>query len=243
MASREDRVYNRLDEFGQNQLIQNSFGVAESFNNGNPADTFFNTGTGGGSGGGGGTGAGTTGGGATGGGSVLAFDPYTNPNIQPRVVAFTINTFTNLSKAGVSAKAFLDGVEIENQTISKGRVTFTLNEQRLLNPSTLTLVSGDLRPQKYFIIQCRKDVENEVSIIEVDNIVDASIPVPGTETPLPGGTGGTGFQDTTGGGSSGVTPRGGGGGGAGERFERDFGSGFGREVVVSGDLTDRQNIQ
>ena len=37
--------------------------------------------------------------------------------------------------------------------------------------------------------------------------------------------------------------RGGGGGGAGERFERDFGSGFGREVVVGGDLTDRQNIQ
>jgi hypothetical protein len=115
-------------------------------------------------GGDGGSGAGA----GRGAGSVLAFDPYTSPYIEQRRVFFTINTYTNLSRTDIIAKAYLNGVEIEEQSNSKGRIVFSLNEQRLLNPSTLTLVSGDLKPLKYFIIQARKDIENEVSIIEYE---------------------------------------------------------------------------
>jgi len=218
MATRDDRVY-RLDEVGQNQLIQNSFDTtsfAES------------------SGGGGGGGNPSTG------GSVLAFDPYTSPYIKPRRIFFTINTYTNLSRTDIVAKAYLNGVEIEDQTNSKGRVTFSLDEQRLLNPSTLTLVSGDLKPQKYFLIQSRKDIENEVSIIEYDNIEDA---IPVERTPVLGAGSGGGFVDTRGGqydGSGGGGGGGfGGGGGMREVNPNDFrGAGFGL-----GDVTQRENLQ
>lgn len=130
----------------------------------------------------GGSGGASSGGGA---GSVLAFDPYTSPYIDQRRVFFTINTYTNLSRTDIIAKAYLDGVEIEEQSNSKGRIVFSLNEQRLLNPSVLTLVSGDLKPQKYFIIQARKDVENQVSVIEIDNTPD---PTP-VEIGIPTGEG------------------------------------------------------
>jgi hypothetical protein len=208
MATREDRVYNRLDEVGQNALLESAGDNSDFGNLSSMRDT------GGGSGGSGGAGSSVGfGGGTFRGADVLAFDPYTSPYIQPRVLVFTINTYTSLSRRDVLAKAFLDGVEIEDQTNTKGRVTFTINEQRLLNPSTLTIVSGDLRAQKYFIIQSRKDVENEVSIIEVDNIVDASIPVPGTETPLPGGSGGDGPSTI-------IVGGGGGAGNDGQDFDR-----------------------
>ena len=155
-------------------------------------------------------GGGGSGGGSGGGGTSLAFDPYTSPYVTPRRIFFTINTYTNLSRTDVLAKAYLNGVEIEDQSNSKGRITFSLPEQRFLDPSTLTLVSGDLKPQKYFIIQARKNVENEVSIIEYDNTTNVNPDV--IETPAFSG-GGT--QDTRGGqfdGSGGVTSGGGGGG-------------------------------
>jgi hypothetical protein len=155
--------------------------------------------------GGGGSGAGSGGSGTS-----LAFDPYTSPYVTPRRIFFTINTYTNLSRTDVLAKAYLNGVEIEDQSNSKGRITFSLPEQRFLDPSTLTLVSGDLKPQKYFIIQARKNVENEVSVIEYDNTTNVNPDV--IETPdFSGG----GTQDTRGGqfdGSGGVTSGGGGGG-------------------------------
>jgi hypothetical protein len=69
------------------------------------------------------------GGGGGGGGSYVppySIDPYTSPYIRPRVVVFTINTYTSLSRKGVLAKAFLDGLEVEDQTISKGKITFTI---------------------------------------------------------------------------------------------------------------------
>jgi hypothetical protein len=220
MATRDDRVY-RLDEVGQNQLIQNSFDT----------NSFAEPGGGGGGGGNPSTG-----------GSVLAFDPYTSPYIKPRRIFFTINTYTNLSRTDIVAKAYLNGVEIEDQTNSKGRVTFSLDEQRLLNPSTLTLVSGDLKPQKYFLIQSRKDIENEVSIIEYDNIEDAN---PVEATPVLGAGSGGGFVDTRGGqydgsgGGGGVSGFGGGGGGMREVNPNDFrGAGFGL-----GDVTQRENLQ
>jgi len=219
MATRDDRVY-RLDEVGQNQLIQNSFDT-----------TSFAESSGGGGGGN-----------PSSGGSVLAFDPYTSPYIKPRRIFFTINTYTNLSRTDIVAKAYLNGVEIEDQTNSKGRVTFSLDEQRLLNPSTLTLVSGDLKPQKYFLIQSRKDIENEVSIIEYDNIEDAN---PVEVTPVLGAGSGGGFIDTRGGqydgsgGGGGVSGFGGGGGGMREVNPNDFrGAGFGL-----GDVTQRENLQ
>lgn len=229
MATRDDRVY-RVEEIGNNQLL-----------------TSFDTNSFSQPGGGGGAAAsvGTTGGGA----GVLAFDPYTSPYIKSRRVFFTINTYTNLSKKGVLAKAFLNGVEVEDQSISKGRITFSLDEQRLLNPSTLTLVSGDLKPQKYFIIQARKDVENEVSIIEYDIIGDTT-PSPLLGTPSPTGEGlAGGTQDLTGGqydGSGGNTIGGGasgfgGGGGMQEVNPNDFrGPGFG---VAGTSRNDREEAQ
>jgi hypothetical protein len=107
------------------------------------------------------------------------------------------------------------------------------------------LVSGDLKPQKYFLIQSRKDIENEVSIIEIDNIADAT-PVEGT--PVPGGEGfGGGIVDTRGGqfdGSGGGSGGGGGGsygGGMREVNPNDFrGAGFGLD---GGDVTQRENLQ
>jgi len=177
--------------------------------------------------------------GSTGGGGGNSYappysiDPYTSPYIAPRVVVFTINTYASLSRNGVLAKAFLDGVEVEDQTISKGRITFTINEQRLLNPSRLTVVSGDLKPQKYFLIQSRKDGENQVSVIEYDNTevspVAATPAIPVViETPVySGGGGASGF--------------GGGGGGMREVNPNDFrGAGFGLD---GGDVTQRQNLQ
>ena len=185
------------------------------------------------------------GGGRAPGGDILAFDPYTSPYVTPRRIFFTINTYTNLSRTDVLAKAYLNGIEIEDQSNSKGRITFSLPEQRFLDPSTLTLVSGDLKPQKYFLIQSRKDIENEVSIIEIDNIADAT-PVEGT--PVPGGEGfGGGIVDTRGGqfdGSGGGSGGGGGGsygGGMREVNPNDFrGAGFGLD---GGDVTQRENLQ
>ena len=212
MATRDDRVY-RVEQIGDNQLL-----------------TTFDTNSfsqpGGGGGGGAAASIGTTGGGT----NVLAFDPYTSPYITPRRVFFTINTYTNLSKKGVLAKAFLNGVEVEDQSISSGKITFSLEEQRLLNPSTLTLVSGDLKPQKYFVIQARKDVENEVSVIEYDD--STNIPSAVEVTPTPTGVGfarsdDNGAISTTviGGGASGFA---GGGGGMREVNPNDFrGAGFG----------------
>jgi hypothetical protein len=173
-----------------------------------------------------------------------AIDPYTSPYIRPRVVVFTINTYASLSRKGVLAKAFLDGLEVEDQTISKGRITFTINEQRLLNPSTLTIVSGDLKAEKYFLIQCRKDAENEVSIIEYSNTEESpvaatpAIPVV-IETPAFGG----GAVDVRGGQFDGSGGSGGGsyggGGGMREVNPNDFrGAGFGLA-----DVTQRENLQ
>lgn len=150
----------------------------------------------------GGAGFAATPGGGGGGGYTppYAIDPYTSPYIQSRVVVFTINTYASLSRNGVLAKAFLDGVEVEDQTISKGRITFTINEQRLLNPSRLTIVSGDLKAQKYFLIQSRKDAQNEVSVIEYSTIEEPpvstapAIPVI-IETPIYSGGGGGGTRE------------------------------------------------
>ena len=192
------------------------------------------------------------GGGGGGGGSYVppySIDPYTSPYIRPRVVVFTINTYASLSRNGLLAKAFLNGVEVEDQTISKGRITFTINEQRLLNPSTLTVVSGDLKAQKYFLIQCRKDAENEVSIIEystIEEIPALTTPfIPAViETPDLGGGGAVDIRggqfDGSGGGSGGGTAGGfGGGGGMREVNPNDYrGAGFGLS-----DVTQRENLQ
>ena len=172
-----------------------------------------------------------------------SIDPYTSPYIQPRVVVFTINTYASLSRKGVLAKAFLDGVEVEDQTSTKGKITFTINEQRLLNPSTLTIVSGDLKAQKYFLIQSRKDVENEVSVIEYDNTevspVEASPAIPVViETPaIPVAIETPVFS--AGGGGAGGFAGGGAGGGMREVNPNDFrGAGFGLA-----DVTQRENLQ
>jgi len=137
------------------------------------------------------------------GGSALAFNPYTSPYIKPRQVFFTINTFTNLSREGVLAKAYLNDVEVENQYSTKGKITFSIEEQRLLNACTLKVVSGDLKAQRYFLVQARADNEGEVSIIEYDI---ATTEIGTTQVaPTPDVSG---YPDTTMGGG-----RGGGGGG------------------------------
>ena len=187
-------------------------------------------------------GGGGGGGGRAPGGDILAFDPYTSPYITSRKVFFTINTYTNLSRTDVLAKAYLNGIEIEDQSNSKGRVTFSLDEQRLLNPSTLTLVSGDLKPQKYFLIQSRKDVENEVSIIEYDDSTNIPSVIEGS--PIPNGRGFAGSEDTTGGqfdGSGGGRSATNVGGGVGEININDFrGAGFGLAGISRNDREEAQ---
>jgi hypothetical protein len=180
----------------------------------------------------------TSAGGGGGGGSAYvppySIDPYTSPYIQPRVIVFTINTYASLSRNGVLAKAFLDGVEVEDQTISKGKITFTMNEQRLLNPSRLTIVSGDLKAEKYFLIQSRKDSLNEVSVIEFNNMEEYKETLPPDtnliiDTPPFMGGGGSG------GGGGGF------GGGMREVNPNDYrGAGFGLD---GGDVTQRENLQ
>jgi hypothetical protein len=162
-----------------------------------------------------------------------SIDPYTSPYIQPRVLVFTINTYTSLSRKGVLAKAFLDGLEVEDQTISKGKITFTMNEQRLLNPSRLTIVSGDLKAEKYFLIQSRKDSLNEVSVIEFNNMEEYKETLPPDtnliiDTPPFIGGGGSGGGGGFGGGMREVNPN-------------DFrGAGFGLD---GGDATQRENLR
>ena len=115
-----------------------------------------------------------------------------------RQVFFTINTYTDKSNQPVSAKAYLNGLEIEGQSISKGRVTFTLTEQQILNQSTITLISGDLKPINRFQVQARKNAFNDVNIVVFnDNEEDTiSTPVVTPPDPIPtpstGGGGGGG---------------------------------------------------
>ena len=191
-------------------------------------------------------GGGGGGGGIAPGGDILAFDPYTSPYVTPRRIFFTINTYTNLSRTDVLAKAYLNSIEIEDQSNSKGRITFSLPEQRFLDPSVLTLVSGDLKPQKYFIIQSRKDIENEVSIIEYDTSTD----IPTIEdAPVLTGRGFGGDETNIRGGEFGGISGGSGGGGGGGSYgggmrevnPNDFrGAGFGLD---GGDATQRENLQ
>lgn len=139
---------------------------------------------------------GTFGGAASAGSSYVG--SYSN---SPRLVFFTINTYTDKSNKPVLAKAYLNGIEIADQTNSNGRVAFTINEQLILNPSTLTLVSGELKPINRFQIQARKTSTNDVDIIifndnEEDTIVVPVTTPPTTETPVipppSGGGGGAG---------------------------------------------------
>lgn len=138
---------------------------------------------------------GTFGGAASAGSSYVG--SYSNTQRQ---VFFTINTYTDKSNQPVSAKAYLNGVEIEGQSTSNGRVTFTLTEQQLLNESTITLVSGELKPINRFQVQARKNAFNDVNIVvfndnEEGNIATPVIPptepIP-TQTPSNGGAGGGG---------------------------------------------------
>jgi hypothetical protein len=136
---------------------------------------------------------GTFGGAASAGSSYVG--SYSNTQRQ---VFFTINTYTDKSNQPVEAKAYLNGVEIEGQSTSKGRVIFTLSEQQILNQSTITLISGDLRPINRFQVQARKNAFNDVNIVvfndnEEDTITPPVIPTAEpTPTPPTGGGGGGG---------------------------------------------------
>jgi hypothetical protein len=137
---------------------------------------------------------GTFGGAASAGSSYVG--SYSNTQRQ---VFFTINTYTDKSNQPVEAKAYLNGVEIEGQSTSKGRVIFTLSEQQILNQSTITLISGDLKPINRFQVQARKNAFNDVNIVvfndnEEDTITPPIIP-PAEPSPTPttgGGGGGDG---------------------------------------------------
>jgi hypothetical protein len=136
---------------------------------------------------------GTFGGAASAGSSYVG--SYSNTQRQ---VFFTINTYTDKSNQPVEAKAYLNGVEIEGQSTSKGRVIFTLSEQQILNQSTITLISGDLKPINRFQVQARKNAFNDVNIVvfndnEEDTITPPVIPTAEpTPTPPTGGGGGGG---------------------------------------------------
>jgi hypothetical protein len=136
---------------------------------------------------------GTFGGAASAGSSYVG--SYSNTQRQ---VFFTTNTYTDKSNQPVEAKAYLNGVEIEGQSTSKGRVIFTLSEQQILNQSTITLISGDLRPINRFQVQARKNAFNDVNIVvfndnEEDTITPPIIPpAEPSPTPTTGGGGGGG---------------------------------------------------
>ncbi len=136
---------------------------------------------------------GTFGGAASAGSSYVG--SYSNTQRQ---VFFTINTYTDKSNQPVEAKAYLNGVEIEGQSTSKGRVIFTLSEQQILNQSTITLISGDLKPINRFQVQARKNAFNDVNIVvfndnEEDTITPPIIPpAEPSPTPTTGGGGGGG---------------------------------------------------
>lgn len=137
---------------------------------------------------------GTFGGAASAGSSYVG--SYSNTQRQ---VFFTINTYTDKSNQPVEAKAYLNGVEIEGQNTTKGRVVFTLSEQQILNQSTITLISGDLRPINRFQVQARKNAFNDVNIVvfndnEEDTITPPVIPAaePTPTAPTGGGGGGGG---------------------------------------------------
>ena len=136
---------------------------------------------------------GTFGGAASAGSSYVG--SYSNTQRQ---VFFTINTYTDKSNQPVSAKAYLNGVEIDGQTTTKGRVIFTLSEQQILNQSTITLISGDLKPINRFQVQARKNAFNDVNIVvfndnEENTITPPVIPPPDPiPTPSTGGGGGGG---------------------------------------------------
>jgi hypothetical protein len=147
---------------------------------------------------------GTYGGAASAGSSYVG--SYSNTQ---RKVFFTINTYTDKSNQAVLAKAYLNGVEIPDQGNSNGKVIFTLSEQQLLNVSTITLVSGELKPINRFQVQARKNSSNDVDVIifndnESDEIVTPPIPTtpstpstPATpSTPSGGGGGGGGGANT-----------------------------------------------
>lgn len=136
---------------------------------------------------------GTYGGAASAGSSYVG--SYSNTQ---RKVFFTINTYTDKSNQAVLAKAYLNGVEIPDQSNSNGKVIFTISEQQLLNVSTITLVSGELRPINKFQVQARKNSSNDVNVIIFnDNESDEITPPPPTPPETP------------------ATPSGGGGGGGG----------------------------
>ena len=137
---------------------------------------------------------GTFGGAASAGSSYVG--SYSNTQRQ---VFFTINTYTDKSNQPVSAKAYLNGVEIDGQNTTNGRVVFTLSEQQILNQSTITLISGDLRPINRFQVQARKNAFNDVNIVvfndnEEDTITPPVIPAaePTPTAPTGGGGGGGG---------------------------------------------------
>lgn len=136
---------------------------------------------------------GTYGGAASAGSSYVG--SYSNTQRQ---VFFTINTYTDKSNQPVSAKAYLNGIEIEGQTTSKGKVTFTLSEQQILNQSTITLISGDLKPINRFQVQARKNAFNDVNIVIFNDNEEDTITPPVTPpadpspTPPTGGGGGSG---------------------------------------------------
>lgn len=130
---------------------------------------------------------GTFGGAASAGSSYVG--SYSNTQRQ---VFFTINTYTDKSNQPVSAKAYLNGVEIEGQSTSNGRVIFTLTEQQILNQSTITLVSGDLKPINRFQVQARKNAFNDVNIVVFNDNEENTITTPVVTPPEPIATPSTG---------------------------------------------------
>ena len=124
-------------------------------------------------------------------------NPYTT---RQRMIFLTVDTRIGKNNEPVLAKAYLNGKEIADQTNTLGRTTFNLTEESILNESSLTFVSGDLKPIKRFRIQSRKNSVNDVTIIEIDeNGVDEApviaTPVTSVIQPTPvyrGGGGGGG---------------------------------------------------
>ncbi len=151
-------------------------------------------------------------------------DNYT-PVSNAREVNITFNTFLEEGGVPVQAKVLVNGTEWVDSTSINGKATVKFFDYQILNPTKITFLGNNVKTKKEYVIQARVNQENDVVIRELNDGEEVIQPSP-IFNPI----------DI-------VSPIGRGSGGGGGFVERDFGTGFGREVVVDRDMNQRENIR
>lgn len=151
-------------------------------------------------------------------------DNYT-PVSNAREVNITFNTFLEEGGVPVQVKVLVNGIEWVDSTSINGKATVKFFDYQILNPTKITFLGNNVKTKKEYVIQARVNQENDVVIRELNDGEEVIQPSP-IFNPI----------DI-------VSPIGRGSGGGGGFVERDFGTGFGREVVVDRDMNQRENIR